>query len=125
MRNHQNSLNKMSIKYIFLALIAFCIMACEKDKSCYSEKCACGVENPKNNIEWLAELIKKAETDKSGNYLGSIWLEKYNGNDIFVIDMALGSGGIAYYFYDCKGNSFIPESEFVVKKEILIYTNLY
>jgi hypothetical protein len=34
-------------------------------------------------------MIQKAETDKTGNYLGTIWLEKHNANDIFVKDMKM------------------------------------
>ena len=52
-------------------------------------------------------MITKAENDKTGNYIGTIWLIKYKGKDIFVTDMALGSGGIANYFFDCSGNHLI------------------
>ena len=74
-----------------------------------SEIMACGVTHPEKNLPWLAELIEKAETDKTGNYLGRIWLEKFKGDDIFVTDMMLGSGGIAYWFFDCSGNHFISK----------------
>jgi|AGTN01.3.fsa_nt_gi hypothetical protein len=68
---------------------------------------ACGVSQPQINLLWLKELIKKAETDKTGNYIGTIWLIKYKEQDIFVTDMALGSGGIANYFFDCSGNHLV------------------
>jgi len=70
---------------------------------------ACGVTNPTKNIPWLVELIEKAETDKTGNYFGRIWLEKYNEQDIFVTDMMLGSGGVMYWYFDCAGNHLISK----------------
>lgn len=115
---------------IILFLSLSCLLGgCEDDKSYYNESIsACGVKNPQKNIKWLSELIEKAEKDKTLNYFGTIWLEKYKGNDIFVTDMMMGSGGIAYYFFDCEGNSFVPENflEFAnnMKKDIIIYTNL-
>ena len=78
-----------------------------------SETVACGVKHPEKNLPWLAELIEFAEGDKTGNYIGrlkpgnyfgSIWLVKFKGQDIFVTNMMLGSGGVAYWFFDCSGN---------------------
>ena len=65
----------------------------------------CNCTNPQENLPWLNELIQKAKTDKTSNYLGCIWLEKTNdGKDIFVTNMMLGSGGVLYWFFDCEGN---------------------
>ena len=61
----------------------------------------------KENLPWLKELIQKAETDTTGNYLGCIWLEKYKGQNIFVTNMMLGSGGILYWFFDNSGNHYV------------------
>ena len=81
--------------------------------------CACGVRNPAKNLPWLAELIEKAEYDKiappyepgddyrPGHYLGQIWLGKFKGQDIFRTNMMLGSGGIAFWYFDCSGNHLI------------------
>ena len=68
---------------------------------------ACGVSNPAKNLPWLVKLIETAKTDNTGNYLGRIWLEKFKKQDIFVTDMMLGSGGVAYWFFDCSGNHLI------------------
>jgi hypothetical protein len=90
---------------------------------------ACGVIDPKKNIPWLAELIAKAETDKTGNYLGVIWLERYKDQDVFVTNMALGSGGLAYHVFDCEGNPATIDNADVqdffnnLKKDIVIYVN--
>jgi len=56
------------------------------------------------NLPWLKELIKKAEADKTGNYLGCIWLVSYKGKDFFYTNMMLGSGGVMYWVFDCWGN---------------------
>jgi hypothetical protein len=68
---------------------------------------ACGVHQPQRNLPWLSELIRKAETDSTGNYRGTVWLVQYEGRDIFVTNMMLGSGGVANWFFDCSGNHFI------------------
>ncbi|MGI6340032.1 MAG: hypothetical protein ACOXZV_11750 [Bacteroidales bacterium] len=67
----------------------------------------CGCEQPQKELPWLKELIIKAETDKTGNYWGTIWLLNYKGQDIFVTDMMLGSGGIANYFFNCSGDHLV------------------
>lgn len=115
--------------FLFAAFFLFLLiggMGCNKEeptcKNC--ELTACGVKDPQKNLEWLSKLIEKAENDKTGNYWGTIWLEKYKGNDVFVTNMALGSGGIMHYYFDCQGNSFVPESHFDLKLNCVIYTNL-
>ena len=69
----------------------------------------CGVQSPQQNLPWLMNLIKIANSDKTLNYRGIIWLENYKGNDVFVTNMMLGSGGILYHYFDCLGNSIIPK----------------
>ena len=68
---------------------------------------------PQKNLPWLKELIQKAENDNTltqANYWGCIWLEKYKGQDIFVTNMMLGSGGVMYWFFDCSGNHLISKT---------------
>ena len=72
---------------------------------------ACGCKEPSEELPWLKNLIEKAKNDKTGNYLGYIWLENYKGQDIFVTNMMLGSGGIMNWFLDCSGNHFIFHKE--------------
>jgi hypothetical protein len=89
----------------------------------------CGVIEPEKNIPWLAELIAKAETDKTGTYLGVIWLERYKDQDVFVTDMMLESGGLAYHVFDCEGNAATIDKadaqDFFnnLKKDIVIYAH--
>jgi hypothetical protein len=95
----------------------------ESGKGTIDEKAinACGVTYSQKNLPWLAELIEKAEKDKTagpykpgdsykpGHYTGCIWLEKYKEQDIFITDMMLGSGGVAYWFFDCSGNHLVAK----------------
>ena len=74
-----------------------------------SEITACGAVHPEKNLPWLAEFIEKAESDKTGHYVGQIWLEKFKEEDIFITDMMLGSGGVAYWYFDCSGNHFVSK----------------
>lgn len=62
------------------------------------------------NIKWLKDLIDLSKTDKTGNYIGCIWVESYKGQDIFVTNMGLGSGGIMYWFFDSSGNHFVQKN---------------
>ena len=66
-----------------------------------------GCTLPQENLPWLKKLIDLSKTDKTGNYYGRIWLENYKGQDIFVTNMMLGSGGVMYYFFDCSGASIV------------------
>ena len=120
------------MKTYFLIIISclFCLflLSCKQEIE-EKETSACGVDNPAKNLLWLAELIEKAENDKAGHYMGQIWLESYKGKDVFVTDMMLGSGGIAYWFFDCSGNHFLVEDvdiqSFVsnMKLDVIIYSS--
>ena len=64
-----------------------------------------------DNLQWLKKLIDLSKTDKTGNYYGRIWLENFKGQDIFVTNMMLGSGGVMYYFFDDSGASIINKDD--------------
>jgi hypothetical protein len=126
----------MVMKKIFILItISLLLLSCcpETLKVYYNKNIiACGVKEPQKNFPWLAEIIKKSENDKTGNYLGTIWLEKYKGEDVFVTNMMLGSGGVAYWFFDCSGNNIAPKGKdadfdlFVTNMQlnIIVYSNL-
>lgn len=117
-------MKKSFILLTVVSLLLLLLFSCETQLNNDCDNCACGIENPQKNIEWLANFIQKSETDTTGHYRGFIWLENYEGKDIFVVDMSLGSGGVRYYFYDCEGNPFVPKTFFNLKKHKLIYTNV-
>ncbi len=103
LKNNSQGIKKMKImKWIFsLALVFMTIfLGCEKKPDL---KIVCGVENPAENLAWLADLISKAENDNTGNYIGHIWIKAYNGKDYIITDMAMGTGGIMYYCFNCQG----------------------
>ena len=64
---------------------------------------ACGLGDPLNQLDWLRDLAVKSMDDKTGNYIGNIWIFSYKENENIVTDMALGSGGVLYHFFDCDG----------------------
>jgi hypothetical protein len=106
----------MKTSFLTIVFVYCCILflnSCEKNfnKDTIDEKAinTCGVTDPAKNLPWLVELIEKANTDKTGNYMGRIWLEKFKDQDIFVTDMMLGSGGVAYWVFDCFGNHFMSK----------------
>jgi len=115
-------------KQVLLALsILFCLFSCENriTKPDFVNE-ACGCEDPTENIQWLKELVEKAETDSTGNYWGTIYLDEYMGNDIFFIMMPMGSGGVIGYWYNCDGTSFVPEdSSYHMNLDKYIYSNYY
>lgn len=97
----------MKTKILLVLGVIFFTLSCEKEGDSYikplKEVSACGYDDPLNQLEWLNELANKSFDDKTGNYIGSIWIITYENSDIIVTDMALGSGGIAFYFFDCNG----------------------
>jgi hypothetical protein len=141
--NSNKILDKMStkltkiavMKYLCLLLMTISLVSCYVkiiDDEANENITACGIKNPQKNLPWLSELIQKGETDKTLNYMGSIWLEKYNGQDVFVTNMGLGSGGLLYHFFDCEGKPLIIEGDdnfnnFAtnMKLETLVYSNFH
>jgi hypothetical protein len=99
------------MKYLYVFVVCIGMMSCNPNETIVDEiVTACGVRQPQENLPWLKEMIMKAETDKTGNYWGTIWLVKYKGLDIFVNNMMLGSGGVLYWIFDCSGNHFISKN---------------
>lgn len=88
----------------------------------------CGCKDPKNELQWLNELIQKAETDTTGLYKGSIYLEMYNNEQMFYVMMPLEPvGHVIVPWFDCDGNQITlkpsdrrPQPKF----NHLIYTNI-
>ena len=144
-------------KFIFITMLCIGLMSCNDEPKTESNHpkigneidisdpriqnaqiVCCGVQSPQQNLPWLNDMIKKANTDDTGNYFGTIWLEKYKDKDIFVTNMMLGSGGLMYHFFDCSGNNFAyakdsplqtETEEFYsfslnMKLNVVIYSNL-
>ena len=93
------------LKKLIGFILSFLILSCsQKMQDGAGEICNCA--DPQKELPWLKELIQKAEADTTSNYLGCIWYEKHNEQDIFVTNMMLGSGGVMYWVFDCSGNHF-------------------
>jgi len=95
----------------------------------------CNLSSPDQDLQWLNDIIKKAEEDRltkkhMGNYVGKIFLTSYQGKPVIYIRMALGSGGVYAYIFDCTGNSIsISDSEILnfeqqAQQNTLLYSNI-
>lgn len=63
------------------------------------------------SISWLQDLLIKAEEDRvsmkhKGNYIGIVSIVQYRESSLFYTNFMLGSGGIAFYLFDCDGVFF-------------------
>ncbi|MDR1722541.1 MAG: hypothetical protein LBR84_01210 [Tannerella sp.] len=67
------------MKHLIIISLLGLLMSCANDINITEQSTACGCENPQENLAWLKALIQKSETDKTGNYLGTIWLLNYEG----------------------------------------------
>jgi len=114
-------------KIVILTLVIFLVLlACKK-----KEATVCGVDDPATQLPWLNEIITLAETDTTGNYYGTIYLEYYNNKPVFFTDMKMGSGGLIGYWFQCDGSTFTIDdrNEFLtfsnnMKLNKIVYTNI-
>jgi hypothetical protein len=98
------------MRYVFV-LMMLTVWSCDKDDTIdffAKARSACSSE-----LSWLKEIITKADEDKAtkkyqGNYMGKIYLTTYNGSPAFLVSMMMGSGGLAYYVFDCAGSRLYP-----------------
>ncbi|MCE6992921.1 hypothetical protein [Dyadobacter sp. CY323] len=90
-----------------------------------------------NSMVWLSDMLRKAEEDRTsmthkGNYIGIVSLIKYQGQRVVYTNFGLGSGGIAFYLFDCNGNPVNCEvndeagklPNLAETKEAVIYSSL-
>jgi len=100
--------------FLIISLIVFLSLSCERNDN--NENLICGVKKPLEELEWLKELVQKAETDTTGHYKGTIYLEKIGNEDAFFVEMSMGSGGIKGAFYNCD--------DIVPKRDSILYRNI-
>ncbi|MFC2089474.1 hypothetical protein ACFLT1_01765 [Bacteroidota bacterium] len=107
----------------FLLILSILVISCKKEIN--YNNVACGIENPTENINWIKDIVSIAETDTTGNYFGSIYLEEFQGYDVIFIKMMMGSGGVYGYWYNCDGTKMVFEDTIIFPKmDNLIYTNI-
>ena len=91
------------MKKIVLLILIVCLAngfyAC-KDKH---QDYICGVKDPVTELEWLKDWIKKAEINENNYYdLSVIYLETFNSQPVFYIDLHFASCLICNVYY-CDG----------------------
>jgi PBP1b-binding outer membrane lipoprotein LpoB len=110
-------------KILLIGIIALVLTSCGKDNN---ENIICGVKDPIEDLEWLNKIVSIAMNDTTGNYIGSIYLENYNNNQVFYIDMSLGSGGLSGHWFNCNGSSLTIDNDNlpVATKDNVLFTNI-
>jgi hypothetical protein len=111
---------------IISILFGFLLLSCNSPQMNMDDTVVVNVEQLLKEHPWLAELIEKAETDTSGDYMGSIWIEKRNGRDIFVTNMRMEDPRRVFSFFDAEGNPLTIEDRelLTMKFDVPIYSNI-
>lgn len=105
-------------KLVILTTLICLALQCEKQQTSpepESAKLTCGVKDPAKELTWLKDIITKADEDKAtmaykGNYLGKIYLESFRDQPVFMVEMMMGSGGLAMYLFRCDGQRIMDVS---------------
>jgi hypothetical protein len=121
-----------AIRYFTLFIVGLLISSCE---SFISADKPCGSSKPTSELPWLKNIISKADSDKvykvyKGNYIGAIYLEKFNNQYVFYSTMTMYSGGVYFHVFYCDGTlvNFVNNQTTLsflnnLKKDKLIYSN--
>jgi hypothetical protein len=119
-------------RLVIILTLTVLSLGCSRQQT---EPINCGVNNPVQDLSWLKEIVTKAEADKAsmtykGNYLGTIYMDTYKNQSVFMIKMAMGSGGLYAYLFDCSGNQVSVNQEVagtlftdIEKRNNVLYTN--
>ncbi len=109
-------------KIIILATIVILFTYCKKEVAQI-----CGHDDPATELQWLSELIQKAETDTTGLYTGQIYFDVINNEGLFFVLMELDSmNGDIHHWFNCAGekmNFELHEEPKDFTLNHLIYTN--
>ncbi len=113
---------------LYLFILSF-TLSCAKDKDHYIKALhdisACGKDDPLNQLEWLNTKILNGKDPANTNFIENLWIKKYKGEDIIVIDFSLTSS--KYSTFDCSGKSItISDQDFFdsLSEDVLIYKNV-
>ncbi len=81
------------LNFIILSLVAF-IQSCDRLNS---QTCACGVDNPQKDLEWLKDILQRRSISCT-----EVYLVRYNNEDyIGIYDCPKGDdSGCGYYRCD-------------------------
>lgn len=82
----------------FLLLLPLCVIlfgaGCEKDDETI---CACGIENPLENNEWLRPMVIQRSCVE-------VYTIRFEGNEYIVVSDCPEMADGMTIFYDCQGN---------------------
>ncbi len=107
----------VSLTFAFM----FVFQSCETDRwegyhlISHNEIEACGNVNPLNNLSWLRGLIIQSWNEP--NFIEMIWVKKYKGEDIFVVDYSVSS--VMFYYFDCEGKKIDMAGDMSVARTIV------
>ena len=82
---------------VFLILSALMGTGCRKDEA--PSPCACGVEEPQQNMPWLNYLLQK-------RFYTEIYSIQYEGEEYIGVYDPQGNPDSGAVIYDCDGNMF-------------------
>lgn len=90
-----------------------------------------------SSVSWASDLLKKADEDgknktHNGNYIGYVSAININGEKLLYTNFMMGSGGILFYTFNCKGDTYVREAEDFLQKAVaqgdnfsnIIYSNV-
>ena len=84
------------MKQILILLISISLISCEKKEE---PPCACDVENPQENLEWLKQRLEN-------RFCTEVYLYTYNGQEyISIHDCPIGAD-MGVVTYNCDGTIY-------------------
>jgi hypothetical protein len=89
------------MKAIILKISVFALLLLLTGAGCKDDAppCACGIENPQENLEWLDHLLQKS-------FCTEVYSIQYQGQEyIGIYDCPTGAD-YGCVIYDCQGNKF-------------------
>jgi len=85
---------KNIIKILFLCgIIVFIGFSCDDENN---DPCACGIENPQENIEWLKYILDRS-------FCTEVYLYTYKGQEFIGIHDCPGTYDGGWVIYNCDG----------------------
>ncbi len=116
----------MKTTVIFYIFIIFSLSSCKKDTDSTFESenniSACGVNDPINQLKWLNQKITKGQNTATSDFVESVWVKQFDGEDIIVINFGLTSS--MYSTFNCSGKTInIQNQDFFnsLSEDLLIY----
>ncbi|MGD9977863.1 MAG: hypothetical protein AB7S54_08005 [Bacteroidales bacterium] len=89
---------KKLINVLVLSCAVICTSySCKKETN--KDPCACGIENPQENIEWLKYILDRS-------FCTEVYLYTYNGQEYIGVYDCPGVADGGYVIYSCDGTKY-------------------